>query len=49
MVIDQLFDFEGKYESAKRIFINPNEVIEYYHDWNELYQEILNLALNNSY
>ncbi|MFO7343304.1 NUDIX hydrolase [Caldibacillus debilis] len=48
MDIDQLFEFEGKYESAERILINPNEVKEYYHDWNELYQEILNLATNNS-
>jgi hypothetical protein len=46
MDIEKLHDFEAKYESAERILINPSEVIEYYHDWNELYQEILNHATN---
>ncbi|MGG3736815.1 NUDIX hydrolase [Aeribacillus pallidus] len=46
MDIEKLHDFEAKYESAERILINPCEVIEYYHDWNELYQEILNHAAN---
>ncbi|MED5051309.1 NUDIX hydrolase [Anoxybacillus sp. UARK-01] len=48
MDIEQVLDFEGKYESVERIFINPNEVIDYYHDWNELYQEILYRAINPS-
>ncbi|MDE8563710.1 NUDIX domain-containing protein [Anoxybacillus rupiensis] len=47
MDIEQVLDFEGKYESVERIFINPNEVIDYYHDWNELYQEILYRAINH--
>jgi 8-oxo-dGTP diphosphatase len=44
MGIDQLHDFKAKYESGERIFINPSEVTENYHDWNELYQEILDYA-----
>ncbi|WP_175615681.1 NUDIX hydrolase [Piscibacillus halophilus] len=44
MNIEQLHDFKAKYESSKRIFINPSEVMYYYHDWNELYQEILDYA-----
>lgn len=44
MEIDQLHDFEAKYESEERVLINPGEVIEYYHDWNELYQEILDYS-----
>ncbi|WP_419961766.1 NUDIX hydrolase [Psychrobacillus sp. BM2] len=45
MNIDRLHDFQAQFESAERILINPGEVIEYYHDWNELYQEILDYAL----
>ncbi|KGA96690.1 NUDIX hydrolase [Alkalihalobacillus alcalophilus ATCC 27647 = CGMCC 1.3604] len=45
MNIDQLHDFKAKYESGERILINPSEVTEYYQDWNELYQEILNYAV----
>ncbi|WP_040345926.1 NUDIX hydrolase [Neobacillus bataviensis] len=45
MDIDQLHDFKAKYEAEERILINPIEVTEYYHDWNELYQEILDYAL----
>jgi 8-oxo-dGTP diphosphatase len=44
MDIDQLHDFKAKYESGERILINSGEVTEYYHDWNELYQEILDYA-----
>ncbi|MGP4108847.1 NUDIX hydrolase [Virgibacillus sp. L01] len=44
MDIDQLHDFKAKFESGERILINPSEVTEYYHDWNELYQEILDYA-----
>ncbi|SDQ80000.1 NUDIX domain-containing protein [Virgibacillus subterraneus] len=44
MEIDQLHDFEAKYEAEERVLINPGEVIEYYHDWNELYQEILDYS-----
>lgn len=45
MDIEQLHDFKNEYESGERIFINSNEVTEYYHDWNELYQEILDYAV----
>ncbi len=44
MDIDQFHDFKAKYESAERILINPSDVMETYHDWNELYQEILDYA-----
>lgn len=46
MDIDQLYHFKAKYESGERMLINPNEVKEYYHEWNKLYQEILNYASN---
>lgn len=45
MDIKQLHHFEGRYESVQRIFINPKQVADFYHDWHELYQEILNDAL----
>jgi 8-oxo-dGTP diphosphatase len=45
MDIDQLHDFKAKYESGERILINPSVVSEYYHEWNELYQVILDYAL----
>lgn len=44
MDIEQLHEFKGEFESRERIQINPNEISEYYHDWNELYQEILDCA-----
>jgi len=47
MDIDQVFEFEGIYESSERIFINPNEITQYYHDWNNIYQEILFQAMKN--
>lgn len=45
MNIEQMYNFEAEYESLERIFINPNEIADYYHDWHELYQEILNYAI----
>lgn len=45
MDIDRLHDFQAQFESTERILINPGEVIEYSHDWNELYQDILDYAL----
>ncbi|KMM38461.1 NUDIX hydrolase [Guptibacillus hwajinpoensis] len=48
MDIDKLYEFEAKYESGERILIHPSEVIDYYHNWNELYQEILDIAVKNS-
>ena len=45
MDIERLHDFQAQFESSERILINTAEVVEYYHDWNELYQEILDYAL----
>ncbi|SET37931.1 NUDIX domain-containing protein [Oceanobacillus limi] len=45
MDVDQLFDFKANYESTERILINPKRIDDYYHDWNELHQAILNDAL----
>lgn len=42
--IDQLHEFEGRYESGERMFISPGEVAHYYQEWNALYQEILDAA-----
>jgi 8-oxo-dGTP diphosphatase len=44
MNIDQLHVFKAKYESANRILINPAEITKYHHDWNEMYQDILDFA-----
>ncbi|KMM37959.1 NUDIX hydrolase [Guptibacillus hwajinpoensis] len=45
MDIDKLYEFKAKYESGERILIHPSDVIDYYHNWNELYQEILDIAV----
>lgn len=45
MDINQVYDFEAKFESAERIFINTDEIRDYYHDWHELYKEILCCAI----
>ena len=45
MDIDHLHKFEAEYEAAERIFIHPNKVQEYYSNWHDLYQEIMNCAL----
>lgn len=44
MDIQRIHDFQAKYESEERIFIDSSKVTEYYHHWNELYQEILDYA-----
>ena len=41
MDIEKLHPFKAEHEAAQRIFIPINEVVNYYHEWNELYQEIL--------
>lgn len=41
MDIEKLHLFKAEHESAKRIFIPFHDIAEYYHEWNELYQEIL--------
>ncbi|MGD6831242.1 NUDIX hydrolase [Sutcliffiella halmapala] len=46
MDIDQYYDFKANYESGERILIHPSEVLEFYHNWNDLYQEILDYALS---
>jgi len=48
MDIERIHTFQAKYESNKRKFINTNEFKRYYHDWNELHQEILNFAINQT-
>ena len=45
MNITNFLPFKGEYESVQRALINPDEVSAYYADWNELYQEILDYAL----
>lgn len=45
MEIDRLHNFLAQFESAERILINPWEVTDYYPNWNELYQDILDDAL----
>ncbi|MEI4803207.1 NUDIX domain-containing protein [Bacillus sp. FJAT-51639] len=45
MHITKLHPFEAKYESAQRKSVNPNETSSYHHEWNSLYQEILDCAL----
>ncbi|WP_027963729.1 NUDIX hydrolase [Halalkalibacillus halophilus] len=44
MDIDELHEFQARFESAERMLINPSAVTEYYHKWDELYQEILECA-----
>lgn len=46
MDIETLYPFAGNYESEQRVFIYPNAVVDYYHGWHELNQEILEYALN---
>ena len=48
MNIEQLHNFQAKYESTERKFINPDEFNKHYHDWNELHQEILDFATNQT-
>ncbi|EEM05194.1 NUDIX hydrolase [Bacillus pseudomycoides] len=45
MHITRLHPFEAKYESAQRKFVNLHDVSLYHHEWNSLYQEILDCAL----
>ena len=45
MDITKLHSFEGNYESSQRIFINPDQVSSYYTDWNNIYQKMLECAL----
>jgi 8-oxo-dGTP diphosphatase len=46
MNIEQLLHFEAEHEATERTLINPNKVADYYLDWNELYQAILDYAVN---
>ncbi|RFB14775.1 NUDIX domain-containing protein [Bacillus sp. HNG] len=46
MDIHEIHEFLAMFESQKRLLIDPNDVKKYYLHWNELYQEILDLALN---
>lgn len=44
MDIEILHSFAGEHEASQRLFIPPGEVSDYYRDWHELNQEILNYA-----
>ncbi|MFD1928415.1 NUDIX domain-containing protein [Sporosarcina siberiensis] len=44
MDVKKLHSFAGEYEAVERIFIDPKEISDYYRDWHELYQDILNYA-----
>lgn len=44
MDIEELHTFEGNYESVRRIFINPRDAADYYQDWHDVYQSILDSA-----
>ncbi|MFZ3579230.1 NUDIX hydrolase [Virgibacillus sp. DJP39] len=46
MNVEQMYTFEADYESLERTLINPDQVEDYYHQWHELYQEILDYASN---
>ncbi|PLR74755.1 NUDIX domain-containing protein [Bacillus sp. UMB0728] len=45
MEIEQLHPFEGKYESAERMLIDPEKASLLYKGWNSLYEEILKDSL----
>ncbi|MGG3524418.1 NUDIX hydrolase [Bacillus pseudomycoides] len=45
MDITEVHDFNGEYESNRRIFVKPSEVTSYYPKWNEIYDEIVAAAL----
>lgn len=43
--IDQLHKFKAEYESKERILVNPENIRGYHHSWDDMYQEILDCAL----
>lgn len=45
MNITKLHAFDGEFESARRTFVDPEEVSSYYKGWHKVYQEILKCAL----
>jgi len=48
-VIDkfELLNFEGKFESDERVFLNKDLVKDTHHKWLNIHEELLNLAINN--
>jgi 8-oxo-dGTP diphosphatase len=48
MEITKAYEFEARYESTDRIFIDPNRVREYYADWHEIYDSILISAIEKN-
>ncbi|WP_082194087.1 NUDIX domain-containing protein [Bhargavaea cecembensis] len=44
MDVEKVHSFVGEFEASERLFIDPIEICDYYHDWHELYQEILDYA-----
>jgi histidinol-phosphate phosphatase family protein len=45
MPVTELLPFEGKFESARRIFVAATDVPKYYHGWTGLGQHILRAAV----
>lgn len=46
MDIKEVLNFDPHYESSERIFMNPENIEDFYQEWHELYAEILNCAFN---
>ncbi|WP_422124405.1 NUDIX hydrolase [Planococcus sp. X10-3] len=46
MDIEKLHPFEAEHESARRILVPIREVSDNYHDWSDLYQDILFAAVD---
>ena len=48
MDINKLYPFEAEYESSRRIFIDPENVSQYYDGWHDTYEEIMKDVKNRS-
>lgn len=48
MNVTEVHDFDGEYESNRRILVKPSEVTLYYSNWNEICDGILAVALSIS-
>lgn len=48
MEIKHILPFQSEFESARRLFIEPEQAADYYSDWNELYEEVLKSAVNSA-
>ena len=43
--INEIYPFIGEHESSERMFIHPKDIANYYNQWHEVYDEILQTAL----